>query len=39
MDAGVLEVDQAGTGGNVLETSRHMRDVLHAKGYEVHPGR
>jgi enterochelin esterase-like enzyme len=24
------------TGGNVLETSRHMRDVLLAKGYEVH---
>ena len=36
MDAGVFEVDQAGTGGNVLETSRHMRDVLLAKGYEVH---
>jgi enterochelin esterase family protein len=36
MDAGVFEVDQVGTGGNVLETSRHMRDVLLAKGYEVH---
>jgi putative esterase len=34
MDAGVF--DQVGTGGNVLETSRHMRDVLLAKGYEVH---
>jgi enterochelin esterase-like enzyme len=36
MDAGTFEVDQVGTGGNVLETSRHMRDVLLAKGYEVH---
>jgi enterochelin esterase-like enzyme len=36
MDAGVFEVDRAGTGGNVLETSRHMRDVLLAKGYDVH---
>jgi enterochelin esterase-like enzyme len=36
MDAGVFEVDQFGTGGMVLETSRHMRDVLLAKGYEVH---
>lgn len=36
MDAGTFEVDQAGTGGNVLETSRHMRDVLLARGYEVH---
>ena len=36
MEAGTFEVDQAGTGGNILETSRHMRDVLLAKGYEVH---
>jgi enterochelin esterase-like enzyme len=36
MDAGTFEVDQVGTGGNVLETSRHMRDVLLARGYEVH---
>jgi enterochelin esterase-like enzyme len=36
LDAGTFEVDQVGTGGNVLETSRHMRDVLLAKGYEVH---
>jgi hypothetical protein len=33
---GVFEVDQMGTGGNVLETSRHMRDVPLAKGYQVH---
>jgi enterochelin esterase-like enzyme len=36
LDAGTFEVDRAGTGGMVLETSRHMRDVLLAKGYEVH---
>ena len=36
MDAGVFEVDRAGSGGNVLETSRHMRDVLLARGYDVH---
>jgi enterochelin esterase family protein len=36
MDAGVFEVDSRGTGGAILEPSRHMRDVLLAKGYEVH---
>jgi enterochelin esterase-like enzyme len=36
LDAGTFEADQVGTGGNVLETSRHMRDVLLAKGYDVH---
>jgi enterochelin esterase family protein len=36
IDAGTFEADQAGTGGMILETSRHMRDVLLAKGYEVH---
>ena len=36
LDAGTFEVDQVGTGGNALETSRHMRDVLLAKGYEVY---
>ncbi len=36
MDAGTFEVDRVGTGGMVLEMSRHMRDVLLAKGYEVH---
>jgi enterochelin esterase family protein len=35
MEAGLLEVDSRGTGGVNLETSRHMRDVLLAKGYEV----
>jgi enterochelin esterase-like enzyme len=36
MDAGSFEFDANGTGGSILETSRHMRDVLLAKGYEVH---
>ena len=36
LDAGTFEVDQYGTGGMVLETSRQMRDGLLAKGYEVH---
>jgi enterochelin esterase-like enzyme len=36
MDAGAFEVDMNGGGGAILEPSRHMRDVLLAKGYEVH---
>jgi enterochelin esterase-like enzyme len=36
MDAGVFEVDSRGNGGAILEPSRHMRDVLLAKGYDVH---
>jgi enterochelin esterase-like enzyme len=35
MDAGIFEVDSRGIGGAILEPSRHMRDVLLAKGYEV----
>ena len=35
MDAGLFEVDTTGTGGAILEPSRHMRDVLLAKGYDV----
>lgn len=35
MEAGVFEVDSMGIGGSILETSRQMRDVLLAKGYEV----
>jgi enterochelin esterase family protein len=35
MDAGVFEVDSRGNGGSILEPSRHMRDVLLAKGYDV----
>jgi len=36
MDAGLFEVDVTGSGGGILEPSRQMRDVLLAKGYEVH---
>jgi enterochelin esterase-like enzyme len=36
LDAGAFEFDSNGTGGSILETSRTMRDVLLAKGYEVH---
>jgi enterochelin esterase family protein len=35
MDAGSFEVDTQGSGGAILEPSRHMRDVLLAKGYSV----
>jgi enterochelin esterase-like enzyme len=36
LQAGSFEVDKEGTGGNILETNRSLRDVLEAKGYEVH---
>jgi enterochelin esterase family protein len=36
LEAGRFEVDLAGRGGNILETTRHLRDVLIAKGYDVH---
>lgn len=35
MDAGQFEIDTGGFGGGILEPSRHMRDVLLAKGYPV----
>lgn len=35
MDAGQFEIDTDGYGGGILEPSRHMRDVLLAKGYPV----
>jgi enterochelin esterase family protein len=35
MDAGSFEVDLNGAGGAILKPSRHMRDVLLAKGYAV----
>jgi enterochelin esterase-like enzyme len=35
LEAGHFEVDLAGRGGNILETTRHLRDVLIAKGYDV----
>jgi enterochelin esterase-like enzyme len=33
--AGTFETDRQGAGGDILETTRHLRDVLLAKGYEV----
>jgi enterochelin esterase-like enzyme len=33
IEAGIWEVDLYGNGGNIIETSRHLRDVLIAKGY------
>jgi enterochelin esterase-like enzyme len=35
LEAGVFEVDRFATGGAILESSRHFRDVLRAKGYDV----
>jgi enterochelin esterase-like enzyme len=36
LDAGTFESDKSGKGGDILEATRHLRDVLLAKGYEVH---
>ena len=33
--AGTFEIDRDGGGGNILESTRHLRDVLLAKGYQV----
>ena len=35
MEAGIYEVDLQGKGGGILENSRHLRDVLRAKGYNI----
>ena len=34
--AGTFEADRGSRGGDILEASRHLRDVLLAKGYVVH---
>jgi enterochelin esterase family protein len=34
--AGTFEFDHEGGGGEILESTRHLRDVLLAKGYQVH---
>lgn len=34
--AGTFEFDREGGGGEILEGTRHLRDALLAKGYEVH---
>jgi enterochelin esterase-like enzyme len=36
LEAGIFENDISGNGGGILENTRHLRDVLRAKGYEVH---
>jgi enterochelin esterase-like enzyme len=36
LEAGTFEVDKEGTGGDILEATRTLRDVLLAKDYEVH---
>jgi enterochelin esterase-like enzyme len=36
IEAGLFENDIWGSGGQILERSRHLRDVLLAKGHEVH---
>jgi enterochelin esterase family protein len=36
LTAGKDEFDASGNGRDILTTSRHLRDVLLAKGYEVH---
>jgi enterochelin esterase family protein len=33
--AGTFEIDRNGGGGDILESTRHLRDVLLAKGYDV----
>ncbi len=35
LSAGTFEVDKNGAGGNILESTRTLRDVLIVKGYEV----
>lgn len=36
LEAGTFEVDRYGKGGDILEPTRAFRDVLLAKGYDVH---
>lgn len=36
MDAGAKEIDLNGKGFDLLTSGRHLRDILLAKGYEVH---
>jgi enterochelin esterase family protein len=36
LDAGTEEIDFSGGGNSILLTTRNLRDVLRAKGYEVH---
>lgn len=36
LEAGTGEIDRTGNGRSILAANRHLRDVLLAKGYEVH---
>jgi len=36
LEAGTFEVDTSGRGSGILEANRQLREVLLAKGYEVH---
>lgn len=36
MTAGLFELDLTGRGGSILLPSRQLRDILRAKGYDVH---
>ena len=36
IEAGLFEIDLGGTGGDILEACRELRDVLTAKGNQVH---
>ena len=36
LSAGTFEFDRNGGGGEILEGTRHLRDVLLARGYQVH---
>lgn len=36
LDAGSMEVDRSGGGGDILLTNRDFRNILLSKGYEVH---
>lgn len=36
LDAGTNEIDPSGQGADTLLTNRNLRDMLRAKGYEVH---
>jgi enterochelin esterase family protein len=35
LSVGLFEFDQSGTGGNILEETRHLRDILRAKNSRV----
>jgi enterochelin esterase family protein len=35
LEAGASEIDKHGTGAIFLSSTRHLRDVLRAKGYPV----